>query len=763
MKKKKIHPFRRLTAAVKHACGQVSNTVSRAARSTAGTVRRIYRYGVRPVFWVFCKDIRTITHNGAALLVAVGLCILPSLYAWINIYACWDPYSNTGNLPVAIVNNDEGTVFSGKTVNVGDSVIEELKKNRSIGWSFVDDWQGNYGLNEGKYYALIEIPRNFSSGLVSMTTPAPQKPVVTYRVNEKLNAIAAKITNVAKDKLVSNIESNFVKTVNQEAMEILKTSAQEAKFSKTQVSELQSTMKEANGNILQLKKYIEEANTDSKSFQKYLSTTSAMLPKMTEQIDSLEKVTQAGKSLTLRTQQTVQSIASDLNGDMVQIQTLNSQNQALLAQLKTMNGNTIDSDVIGTMKQTVNICSSVDTMLRADMENIQTLNKTYNLSSLTFLYDSMNYLDRLVRNEKSTLNTLIPLVSAGSAKSEVAAALNDLSSISGELATQAQTVSNSFYTKGSPVLNTMVSNLTMQMDDTNSILELTKSLLPQLNALATFGGASSRLSVQQANKLNDLLTTLQTDLNKLTDKMDTLTGEDIDRIVDIVENHPSEVADFLSSPLEVKEVDVYEGGTFGVGLTPFYTVLAIWVGALLACALLSVECEDEIAGVRLNLKQKHFGKMQLFLFLSLIQSTIITLGDVVVLGVHPANFGLMLGFSMLCSVTFTVMIFTLVSIFGNVGKAIAVVIMVFQIAGAGGIYPIQTNPKIFGALEPLWPFTYAINGFREAIAGPVWDSVYRNVWAMLAFTGAFLLMAVLKKPFHWLNRAMEHKFQEAEL
>lgn len=733
------------------------------AGTMAEAVRRSYLRELKPVFQVFLKDVYTITHNTAALLIAIGLCILPSLYAWINIYACWDPYSNTGNLPVAIVNNDEGALLSGKMVNVGDSVIEELKKNKSIGWDFVDDWQGNYGLNEGKYYALIEIPRNFSSGLVSLTTTAPQKPAVTYRVNEKLNAIAAKITNVAKDKLVSNIESNFVKTVNDKAMEILKSNAQQAKFNKTQVSELQSTLTEANSNIVQLKAYLSKANTDSKSFQQYLSTTSAQLPKMTEQIDSLEKVTQAGKSLTLHTQQTVQAIASDLNGDMVQLQTLNSQNQSLISALKGINDNTVDTDVIGTAKQTVSICSSVDAMLRADMENIQTLNKTYQLSSLTFLYDSMRYLDRLVLDEKNTLNKLIPLINAGSSKAEVTSALNDLSGISSEITTQVQTVSNSFYTKGSPLLNTMVSNLTTQMDDTNSILELTKTLLPQLNALATFGSASSELSVQQANKLIDLLTTLQTSLNQLTEKVSGLTGEDIDRLVDIVENHPTEVADFLSSPLDVKEVDMYEGGTFGVGLTPFYTVLAIWVGALLSCALLSVECEDVIGGVKLKLRQKHFGKMQIFLLMSLIQSTIITLGDVAVLGVHPAKLGLMLGFSALCSLVFTIMIFTLVSIFGNVGKAIAVVIMVFQIAGAGGIYPIQTNPKIFGVLEPLWPFTYAINGFREAIAGPVWSSVYQDACPLLAFAGVFLLMAVLKKPFHRMNRALEHKFKEAEI
>lgn len=736
----------------------------RVLRAVGAKIRSGWLYGLKPVYQVFFKDLKTISHNLSALIVVLGLSLLPSLYAWINIYACWDPYSNTGNLPVAIINNDEGAVFSGEAVNVGNSVIEELKKNKSIGWDFVDEWQGNYGLNEGKYYALIEIPRNFSSGLISLTTTAPQRPVITYRVNEKLNAIAAKITNVAKDKLVSNIQSNFVKTVNEKAITILKSGAKEAKFDKSQLTELKSTLTEANGNISQLKQYIGEANTDSKNFQRYLNTTNSMLPKVTEQIDSLEKMTQAGKSLTLRTQQTIQTITSDLNGDMVQLQALNSQNQALISKLWEMNSNTIDTDVIGIMKQTINICSSIHTMLTADMKNIKTLNNTYQLSSLTFLYDSIKYTDKLVLNEKDTLTDLIPLISSGSAsKDQTDTALSDISKLSSEISTQVQTLTNSFYTQGSPTLNTMVNNLTTQLDDTNDVLELTKSVIPQLNALAVFGSASSQLSVQQANKLNDLLTTLQTNLNQLSDKMNSFSESGVDNLLNIVENNPSAIADFISSPLDVKEVDVYEGGTFGVGLTPFYTVLAIWVGALLACALLSVECENTIGAIRLNLKQKHFGKMHLFLLISFVQSTIITLGDVFVLGVKPVDFGLMMVFSILCSLTFTIMIFTLVSLFGNVGKAIAVIVMVFQIAGAGGIYPIQTNPQIFGAMEPLWPFTYAINGFREAIAGPEWSSVYQNIYALLAFAGVYLLLAALKKPFHRLNMMFEHKFKEADL
>lgn len=717
---------------------------------------------MKKIFKIFFRDVNTIRKNTAALIIIIGICLLPSLYAWINIKACWNPYANTGNLPVAVVNEDQGTVFNGKVINVGNNIVSELKKNKSIGWVFVDDWQGNYGLNQGKYYALIDIPNNFSSGFVSLASTSPQKPSIVYRVNEKLNAIAAKITNVAKDKLVESIKSKFVSTVNSEAMVLLKSDVQSANLNKSQILEIKDTFTEANTNITSLKQYIDSANSDSESLNKYLNTAGSSINKITDEINCLEKVTSAGKSLTICTKQTVDSLSRNLNSDITNVQSLNEQNKNLLFKLKDVNSNSIDKDLINIMKESGSICDSLHVMLSSDVKNLTTVNNVYSSSVLTSTINNINDLDKLVTTEETKLNALIPLVSSGSPKDAVSSSIDALSGLSDEITKKTQDLSGCFYSGGSEVLSNMTGNLSTKLDDINSILDLTKTIIPELNAVSTFGTAGSRISADNAGKLNSKLTAIQTDLNKLSDKMNTLTSGNVDKIADIVENHPTEIADFISSPIDVKDMEVYNTGLFGVGLTPFYTVLAIWVGSLLLCALLSVECDD-IEGVHLNLKQKHFGKMLLFLSLSLIQTTIIVLGDVYILGVKPENMTLLMLISYLSSVTFTVIIFTLVSLFGNGGKAVAVVMMVFQIAGSGGIYPIQTNPKIFGILQPLWPFTYAINGFREALAGPVWKSVYSNVLALSVFIGVFLALAIFKKPFHKITGFFEEKYKEAGL
>lgn len=748
------------------------------------------------IFKVFLRDLKNIFKNHSTVIIILGLCILPSLYAWINIKACWDPYANTGNLPIAIVNNDEGTVFNDKKVNVGAQIVEELKKNKSINWNFVDQWQGNYGLNDGKYYALIDIPADFSKGLVSLTTVTPDKPDITYRVNEKLNAIAAKITNAAKTELADEVKSNFVATVNKEAFQTLNTVGGNLQLDKNKILQIKDTVNQAYNDIGDIKKYITEANASSVGLQKYLTNVKGTLPKITEQINSLENATEASKSLVLSTKQTINTTATDLNNDIEQVQSLNQQVQGIISNLKDINNNYSTDDIINMIDQMNNIYSSMSNIIDSDISSLTALNQTYNNSTITDLINGLKALKVLIATEQGKLTALKTSISGGASKDQINSSLDQISLLSTEIANTITTVSNSFYTNGMNTINTLANNMTVTLDSVDSILESTKVIVPQLNAIANYGIATSRLSVEQANDISNKLTTVQDELSALSDKMKDLNEKNLDDIINIMEMNPEKIASFLSSPVDVKNVEIYNAGIFGVGLTPFYTVLAIWVGALLSCALLSVECEDfeEYEEVecfveeennyyvprrskkrkglfkkrkhlkketKLSLRQKHFGKMIFFLLISIIQSSIVTLGDKYILGISPANMTLLMEFAILSGITFMTIIYTLVSIFGNVGKAIAVVIMVFQIAGSGGIYPIQTNPKIFGLLQPLWPFTYAINGFREAIAGPIWSSVNKNITALLCFLAAFIFLSVLKKPFHKVTEFMEHKFKEA--
>lgn len=473
----------------------------------------------------------------------------------------------------------------------------------------------------------------------------------------------------------------------------------------------------------------------------------------------MQQITTAGASLAEKTRNTIQAISLNISSDLNRIQELDRQNQKLITALQNLNANTLDENTRTVAQETIVFCTSLDVLLKSDAHDLAVLNETYNLNALTFIISSLNYLDRLVLEEREALQQHLAAQDSTSRES-IAQVLSTLSQLSKEQAQLAQNLSSSFSSQGAPLLAGLGDNIARTLYDTGNVIGSTMWIVPQLDALATFAKATSELTVQQDVQLTDWLNTLQGDLSRLTTALDDISIEDLNTLENLAKEHPSEIADFIASPLEVEQVEFYKGGTLGVGLTPFYTVLAIWVGVLLLIAFLTVHCKDP-EGYHLNLKQKHFGKMTLFLVMSLIQSTIITLGDVFLLGVQPESFGVMMLFSILCSVTFVVIIFTLVSLFGDVGKGAAVIIMVFQLAGAGGIYPIQTNPKIFGILYPLWPFTYGINGFREAIAGPT--NITENVLALLGFILVFLPLAALKKPLHKANTWFDKMFKKSGL
>src|SRR5690625_3758507 len=160
---------------------------------------------MKNIWEIFKTDLYHIRKKRAAIIVIVALMILPSMYAWFNILPSWDPYANTENVAVAIVNEDEGTEVEGEKVNVGDEVVTSLKDNNQLGWQFVDREEADQGLRKGDYYASIIIPANFSKKLTSFLDDEPEKPELDYYINEKINAIAPKVTNAGASGIVESI------------------------------------------------------------------------------------------------------------------------------------------------------------------------------------------------------------------------------------------------------------------------------------------------------------------------------------------------------------------------------------------------------------------------------------------------------------------------------------------------------------------------------------------------------------------------------
>ena len=166
------------------------------------------------VFAIFLRDVKRILKNPVALVVTLGVAIIPSLYAWCNILANWDPYANTGNIQVAVANEDKGTTSTlVGHLDAGQQTVNQLKKNHQLGWRFVPEQQAIEGVESGKYYAAIVLPEDFSSRLIGTVTGKGDRPSITYYINEKLNAIAPKITDTGATTIDEQINTTFVSSV----------------------------------------------------------------------------------------------------------------------------------------------------------------------------------------------------------------------------------------------------------------------------------------------------------------------------------------------------------------------------------------------------------------------------------------------------------------------------------------------------------------------------------------------------------------------
>lgn len=716
---------------------------------------------MKNIFRILKRDLKNIIKNPAAIVIMIGLFFIPSLYAWVNIKANWNPYANTENIAIAVVNNDNGVIFNNKILNAGDKIIAALKNNNSIGWNFVDDWQGNYGLNEGKYYALIEIPSNFSSQLVSLASTVPQKPKIIYKANEKTNAIANKITDVARNTLTDEIKKEMISTINREVFETLNLAGTNIETRKPEIFELAASINDANNGIKDINSQLLSMDKDFSRIQNNLNNSKDVLNEADNSITSLQGIVRNSRNFTLDTKVQFTILTSNLKQSMTDLQSEFNNINRLLEDLKNISISFENKDnLINIMNNTRSTLKNLNSIIDSTISFLEVFN---NSSITNEQINLLNSMKKLNNNVLTQLDSLENNINNEMNNSNIQGLINNIITINTENSNKLNAINNTFYNTIIPILNIASDNLINSADKANLALDGLHVLNPQLKALMNLGMSNSNTKKNRINDINSKLNDFRDNLSKVEDATAIINDETIDTLINIMSKNPNTIGEFLSSPINVEEIQVYDINIFGIGLTPFYTVLGIWVGSLLMLALLTTECKDLNIKEETTVMQKHFGKLLLFLLISFIQTVIVALGDVYLLKVYPENLTLFFGISILTSFVFTVMIYTLVSLFGNVGKAIAVVIMVFQIAGSGGIYPIQTNPKIFGVLQPLWPFTYAIDAYRQAIAGPTWNNTLYDIGILSIFAVVFIVLGLLKRHIYKITEFFEEKFKEAQL
>ena len=515
------------------------------------------------IFGIYKRDISSIIRNKVALAVIIGLCVVPSLYAWVNIYAAWDPYANTGNVPVAIVNEDDGTVLNGKQINAGKNVVKELKHNDNIDWKFLEKEDAEDGLESGKYYAMIEIPKDFTEGLITLISTDPEKPTIVYKSNEKLNAIANKITSAAETTLTAQIKSTFVGTVNKTSLEILNDLGYNIEENKSEILQIKNTLDEAKGDIERIKGNIDQANVNSTSFEAYLKDLQNNLPLISSSVSSLKEVAESSRIITFSTQNTLNSIVTTLNNDMSNIKTLDGSITDKLNKLKALVSATeIDRDaLISVIDEIEKLNNSIISKIDANIKFLEAINNI-KPGSTTALIEKLNGVkNSLISN--SELENLKDIINSDSGNKEtILNNIDKLVKINNAVSNSILDSSNNLYNTVIPAINSTANNLSGTLDKVNALLSNIEGIVPKLDALSTFAIDTSSATKSKTSELSDKIGSFQEELNKLVDKSSVLTEDNINSLLDVMNKNPDVISSILSAPIELDEEELYNSSIF---------------------------------------------------------------------------------------------------------------------------------------------------------------------------------------------------------
>ncbi len=713
---------------------------------------------MKNVILVFKRDMKNLAKNPVALIIIIGVCLLPSLYAWVNIKACWNPYENTSTVPIAIVNNDKGSTLDGKKLNVGNDVINELRKNKKIGWKFVSYKKGNMGVMGGNYYAMIEIPSNFTKDLTSIKTGNPKKPTIVYKVNTKANPVAGKITEVAEETLVNQINANFIATVNKVIFSELNTYGKDVKDSKEKIIELKKAIIALDEHMDIVNFALESVNSNSNNLTQYLKSIQSTLPQVTDGISAVEDSNIAKSENIANIKDNLNDSFDNIKSTLNQINNENNQIKDIVNILN--NSDSISKNTIG------NAISQIDKQINSNKLQIDSiikyLDQFNNIKSSKKIIKLTNDLKKMkdqISNGQDQLAILKRKLD-GSLDS-MKSTLDSINSTTSNLSSSINNAINSYDAEVRPLLNNTSDSLVIATKDAATLVGSSKGLVQAVNDMLGYASKGSNLTAQMTKDLDSKLNQFKSAINILSTELKKVNDNNLDSIIAILQSKPQLMGNYISNPFNLKSEPIYPIANYGSGMAPIYTTLALWVGGIVLVSLLKTEakgCND------LTIKERYIGKMITFVFLSMIQGFIVALGDKFILGVQTENLFLFIFTSVLSCAVFTIILYTLVSLFGNIGKAIGIVMMVMQIAGSGGTYPIQVDPLIFRILQPFFPFTYTLSNLREAIAGPLLSTVMFNVVILIGFAVLSILIGYfLKEKLNNTVSKFEKEFKESGL
>ena len=689
---------------------------------------------MRTILSIFRSDIGSLSRRFFALAIIVAISVLPALYAWVNIYANGNPYANTGSIEIAVASRDPGLDLNdGTHINMADEVCEDLKTNDKIGWRFPDTAdEAVAGVKSGRYYAAVIFEDNFTYNMYHFEQALlDKKAPLTYYENQKRNAIAPKITETAAANVQKSIKTKYLETVfgfvfdetNDIADKLSEDDTAENVIAR--LKDLRDTLRSYDSAISSFTEKSGEIHSGIKNAEgklkdaadttdKSASAASADLTKAKQTLEVLKKILENREARIEKERAELEKITKQLNVDGI----TEAEREALIKQA-TERANILKADLEGLLAMFPEskgsaAVSAIRAVLQAMISDIDTLNNAY--SDPTAVPTIMEELKKLSQKQLSD-------------------------SVASLISTLDRTIS---------VMEPLMQSMSSMLNGVSPVLDSADVTVSELEA--------SLLQMQKVFRAS------ADKIDGIIDKVEAVDAEDrLAVLIDLLGGDPEAYAEFFSSLVDVDVEEVYSVASYGAAMAPFYSVLAIWVGGVILVSILRTHI-DRKKFPEATEAQAFFGRFILFFLIGQMQAAVIVAGDIFLLNCQPVHPWLMWISAAVTSFVFELLIYALTISFGDIGKAIVVVIMVLQIAGSSGSYPIEILPPIFGKIYKFFPFPHAINAMREALCGTYrHDFVIYLAYLLIFAVVALAIGLLIRKPFLGMNNFVSEKIEETEV
>ncbi|WP_294153481.1 YhgE/Pip domain-containing protein [uncultured Clostridium sp.] len=761
---------------------------------------------MRNIIKIIKKDFKNIITNWVAVTIVLGLIAIPSLYAIVNIFASWDPYSSTSGIKVAVVNEDQGTVFKDKEINLGDQLIYKLKDNNKMGWQFVDRETADNGLLMEEYYASIIIPEDFSKKTTTLVEKNVEKPKLIYTANEKKNPITPKFTDSAVKTLKSQLDENIVKTISGIVFRTCNEVGINLENNRSELRRIMDAAYELDDNMPKLGALLDSAVDGTVNASELMVEIDKLLPIIDDVSDASETFLIDNLDRLDELQSEIDELSPNLKDKLVDAEQKfdslsvilsnldenvlpEAAKKALLTALDTTDA--MQTTAQGTRDQLKKLSKVLNKLAKIEIpkleisddteidENIKNLMKQYNkqVSALESMQKNLKDMNKIIIMINNRLDTIDERL--GVLRDRINNKIEDLDNgekLDKQFLTDTVTLVNDIHDLVADIIDDYSTDFVKDInseidlirnvgDNSLTLLGQGKAILPDLeNLINTFIDISNR-SHDELVKLQEDFPDLKEKIHKLSSKIKEFDNkDDIDEILGMITNNWETQSDFMANPVEIDDNRLFPWPNYGSTATPFYTILCLWIGGYMLSILLGTEVHAEEEEEEYKRYEVYFGRMALFVLIGIFQAIVASMGVLLLLKVYAVHPVMFVFYAIFVSIVFMVMIYTAVSLFGHGGIVIGIVLLVVQVAASSANFPIEVNPRMFQIIYPYLPFTYAINGMRQIMAGIVYSILLKDIAVLMIFMIVSLIIGItFKKVSNKCIKPFVDKLKESKL